>query len=135
MNLLITFNFSLLQVLYLTFTGKTKITQPPENFEVAAGNSATFRCNAEADTSLALSIQWLFNGQQIDFDQDPRIVQASDNSLTISKTLELDSGIFTCVAKTELDHDEAQAILTVQGNILLSFAKLGYLQLFHYLRI
>ncbi|GFQ74968.1 neuroglian [Trichonephila clavata] len=98
----------------LEVKGKTKITQPPENFEVAAGNSATFRCNAEADTSLALTIQWLFNGQQIDFDQDPRIVQASDNSLTISKTLELDSGVFTCVAQTELDKDEAQAILTVQ---------------------
>ncbi|KAG8193026.1 hypothetical protein JTE90_028143 [Oedothorax gibbosus] len=98
----------------LEVKGKTKITQPPENFEVAAGNSATFRCNAEADTSLSLSIQWLFNGQLIDFDQDPRIVQASDNSLTISKTLELDSGVFTCVAKTDLDQDEAQAILTVQ---------------------
>ncbi|GFY07483.1 neuroglian [Trichonephila clavipes] len=98
----------------LQLSGKTKITQPPENFEVAAGNSATFRCNAEADTSLALTIQWRFNGQQIDFDQDPRIVQASDNSLTISKTLELDSGVFTCVAQTELDKDEARAILTVQ---------------------
>lgn len=96
------------------FLGKTRINQPPEHFEVAAGSSATFRCNAEADSSLALTIDWLFNGQLIDFDQDPRMVQASDNSLTITKTLELDSGVFTCVARTDLDRDEAQATLTVQ---------------------
>lgn len=98
----------------LEVKGKTKITQPPENFEVAAGKSATFRCNAESDPSLVSRIDWLFNGQLIDFDQDPRMVQASDNSLTITKTLELDSGIYTCVASTELDEDRAQAILTVQ---------------------
>lgn len=96
------------------FLGKTRITQPPENFEVAAGSSATFRCNAEADSSLNLKIDWLFNGQLIDFDQDPRMVQASDNSLTITKTLELDSGTYTCVARTELDSHQVEAILTVQ---------------------
>lgn len=61
-----------------------------------------------------MNIDWLFNGQRIDFDQDPRMVQASDNSLTITKTLELDSGIYTCIAKTELDSDQDEAILTVQ---------------------
>ncbi|XP_067118775.1 LOW QUALITY PROTEIN: neuroglian-like [Centruroides vittatus] len=98
----------------LEVKSKTKIIQPPENFEVAAGKSATFRCNAEADPTLELRIIWLFNEQPIDFDQDPRMVQASDNSLTITKTIELDSGIYACLAQTDLDQDEASATLTVQ---------------------
>ncbi|KAG8195062.1 hypothetical protein JTE90_029641 [Oedothorax gibbosus] len=93
---------------------KTKINVPPENFEVAAGKSATFRCDADADPSLQLNIVWLFNGQLINSDLDTRMVQASDNSLTITKTVEGDSGIYTCVARTDLDQDEAGATLTVQ---------------------
>ena len=38
-----------------------------------------------------------------------------DNSLTISGTIELDTGKYTCVAKTDLDSDEASAQLVVQG--------------------
>ncbi|UYV67407.1 CHL1 [Cordylochernes scorpioides] len=99
----------------LEVKGKTKITQPPESFEVAAGKSATFRCNAEADSSLDLTIEWHINGKPVDYDLDPRIRQAADNSLTISKTIELDSGLYICVAKTELDSEQANATLTVQG--------------------
>lgn len=54
----------------------------------------------------------------IDFDSEPRFVRANDYSLTITKTNELDSGTYTCVAKTDLDEAQAQATLTVQGNIL-----------------
>lgn len=105
----------------LEVKGKTTIRKPPENFEVAADKSATFRCNADYDPSLDITIQWLFNGQPIDFDQDPRMVQSADNSLTITKTIELDSGDYTCVAKTELDQDTAYATLTVQGDIVVFF--------------
>ncbi|KAL3196650.1 hypothetical protein MRX96_053951 [Rhipicephalus microplus] len=68
---------------------KRSITQPPENYEVAADKSATFRCNAEADPSLELKIEWLFNGQPVDPEADARMVQAGDNSLTITRTIEL----------------------------------------------
>lgn len=98
-----------------SFPGKTKINFAPENFEVAAGKSATFRCDAEADPSLQLNTVWLFNGKSVDVDTNTRMVQASDGSLTITKTVEGDSGTYTCVAKTELDQDEASATLTVQG--------------------
>ncbi|XP_023242973.1 neuroglian-like [Centruroides sculpturatus] len=100
----------------LTVQGKTRIIQFPENFEVAAGKSATFRCNAEADSSLEMKITWLFNGLPIDFDLDSRMIQTVDNSLTIAKTIELDSGKYKCLAQTELDQDEAVASLTVQGH-------------------
>lgn len=82
---------------------------------MAADKSATFRCNAEADPSLELRISWLFNGELVDPDADARMVQASDNSLTITRTIELDSGVYTCLAQTDLDGDKAQATLTVQG--------------------
>jgi len=71
-----------------------------------------------------LVINWLNNGQQIDFEAEPRFVISTDYSLTITKTNELDSGTYTCVASTDLDSEEASATLTVQGmsiNLLIEF--------------
>lgn len=87
----------------------------PEDYEVVAGAQATFRCNAATDDSLTLTIDWLHKNQQIDFDTESRFIQTNDYSLTITKANELDSGIFTCRARTELDQDTAQATLIVQG--------------------
>lgn len=82
---------------------------------MAAGSTATFRCNAVSDSSLDLTIDWRNNGQLIDVDSEPRFVRSNDYSLTITKTTELDSGIYTCVASTLLDEATAEATLTVQG--------------------
>lgn len=92
----------------------TRITDEPQDYEVAAGRPATFRCNAIADSALELVIVWLKKGEEIDFENEPRFVRTNDNSLTISKTGELDSGIYTCRATTELDMTEAHATLIVQ---------------------
>ncbi|CAG0901644.1 unnamed protein product, partial [Darwinula stevensoni] len=92
----------------------TRIIDGPEDFEVAEGSTATFRCNAVTDATLELHIDWLGNGEKIDFDQEPRFIQAADSSLTITKTTELDSGTYTCVASTSLDEDSATATLVVQ---------------------
>lgn len=92
----------------------TRITDEPQDYEVAAGNPATFRCNAVSDSSLDLQIKWLNDGEEIDFDNEPRFVRTNDYSLTISKTAELDSGTYICVASTELDEARAQATLIVQ---------------------
>lgn len=127
---------------------RTRITDEPEDYEVAAGSTATFRyifiyiklillyiyiytyvlhilacyiilflfyrCNAVTDSSLTLTIEWLSNGEPIDFEMEPRFVRSTDYSLMITKTTELDSGTYTCVARTELDETRAQATLTVQ---------------------
>ncbi|XP_068206070.1 LOW QUALITY PROTEIN: neuroglian-like [Palaemon carinicauda] len=93
---------------------RTEITEKPEDYEVAAGQTATFRCNAVTDSDLELSIEWLTDGKNIDFEQEPRFVQQSDSSLSITKTTELDSGVYTCVASTELDEVTASATLIVQ---------------------
>ncbi|CAF4862033.1 unnamed protein product [Pieris macdunnoughi] len=92
----------------------TVITDKPEPYEVAAGASATFRCNANADDSLKLEIIWLNDGQPIDFDNQPRFRMTNDYSLLISDTTELDSGEYTCIARTAIDEARAQATLTVQ---------------------
>ncbi|KAJ8985876.1 hypothetical protein NQ317_006250 [Molorchus minor] len=92
----------------------TYISDGPEDYEVEARSSATFRCVAVSDPSLNLEILWLKNDQQIDFDGEPRFVKTADDSLTITKTIELDSGTYTCLAKTDLDEASAKAQLTVQ---------------------
>lgn len=79
-----------------------------------AGDPATFRCSAEKDESLALMIDWKRNNELINFEAEPRFFTTSDHSLTISKTTELDSGQYTCVASTILDEDFAHATLIVQ---------------------
>lgn len=93
---------------------RTTILQEPESIELSAGKRAVLRCNAESDPSLTMEVIWLFNGKKIDLESDPRMIQSMDNSLSITKTKELDSGNYTCLAKTALDQDSASATLTVQ---------------------
>lgn len=93
---------------------RTSILQKPESIELPAGKMAVLRCNAESDPTLAQEVIWLYNGKKIDLDSDPRMIQSRDNSLTITKTKELDSGNYTCLARTSLDQDSAWATLTVQ---------------------
>lgn len=92
----------------------TRITDEPQDYEVPAGQSATFRCNAVSDSALEMVITWLRKGEEIDFETQPGFVMSNDNSLTISKTTELDSGTYTCTASTELDTTSANATLIVQ---------------------
>jgi len=75
---------------------------------------ATFHCTAIADHSLNLKIVWLANDEPINYDTQPRFVKNNDHSMTITKTIELDSGIYTCLAKTELDQVSVNATLIVQ---------------------
>lgn len=53
-------------------------------------------------------------GEPIDFESEPRFVRTSDYSLVITKTTELDSGSYTCIAQTDLDETSASANLIVQ---------------------
>lgn len=92
----------------------TRITQAPENYQVEAGEAATFRCSAAGDPTLRVAISWLAQGVPIDFQLEPRFILTPDNSLTISKTTELDSKKYTCLASTELDQVTANATLIVE---------------------
>jgi len=63
-------------------------------------------------------MEWLARDEPINFDTEPRFVKTNDYSMTITKTIELDSGMYTCLARTELDQATASAMLIVQVNTL-----------------
>ena len=80
------------------------IFQGPQIYEVEAGDTATFRCNAVADTDLTLQINWLKDGRRIDFDSEQRFIQTPPY-MTITKTTELDSGNYTCQVRIIVIHE------------------------------
>ena len=96
---------------------ENRITGGPQDYEVEASDTATFRCNAVYDSDLELKIKWLKDGELIDFETEPRFIQSSDQSLTITKTTELDSGTYTCLAQSDLDSAQASATLIVQVSL------------------
>lgn len=53
----------------------TRITEAPIDYEVVAGQTATFRCNAVSDSSLDLVIDWTKDNSEIDFERDARFVK------------------------------------------------------------
>ncbi|XP_037049599.1 neuroglian-like [Bradysia coprophila] len=91
------------------------ITDEPQFYAIAAGEPATFRCNVVADSSLDLNVVWLKDGEEVNFEDDERLVRLKNNEFTISnRSHELDTGIYTCVAKTDLDEARADFMLLVQ---------------------
>ena len=79
---------------------------------------AKFTCTATTDPEEIqnLEILWKKDGEFIDYELAQRIFRNNmDNSLTISGTISLDTGKYTCVAQNGLDSDEKSAQLVVQG--------------------
>ncbi len=67
-------------------------------------------------TVIQYRITWQKDGNTIDYRSAQRIYRnVLDNSLTISGTIFLDTGKYTCVASNGVDDDMASATLTVQG--------------------
>ncbi|XP_046629951.1 neuroglian-like [Neodiprion virginianus] len=99
----------------LVVKNHTTIIEKPKNYESAVGSTAKFRCIAVSDSSLKVSIDWLRNGKQIDFDTESRVIKSIDNSLTVTEIRESDLGTYTCVASTELDETKAGATLMFQN--------------------
>ena len=79
---------------------RTRILSGPKDYEAEAGGTASFRCHAEHDLSLRLKISWFKDGQYINVNNDNRFVQSSDHSLAITRTMESDSGTYTCKVRT-----------------------------------
>ncbi|XP_077544625.1 neuroglian-like [Haemaphysalis longicornis] len=93
---------------------RTWIASRPENYKVAVNETALFRCGAETDPRREVNIEWLFNGKRLELDADPRLLVQADGSLVITRASLLDTGIYTCLARTRLDNDSAEATLVVQ---------------------
>lgn len=97
---------------------KTLIQTRPLDVMVYEGTEAKFTCTATTDPEEVqnLRIDWKKDGQIIDYALAQRIFKNDmDNSLTISGTISLDTGKYTCMASDGLDSDEAEAQLIVQA--------------------
>ena len=96
---------------------RTRIEHKPGGLETNAGNDAKFTCSGTTDFNEVhnLRLYWLKDGKET-ASNDQRMTQNfQDNSLTISGTVPIDSGTYTCVVTNGLDNATAGAILTVKG--------------------
>lgn len=82
-----------------------------------ASSDVVFRCGAttDAEEKMKLKIDWLKNGQKIDYEHDGS-KNVGDNSLRLSQVQVSDSGSYTCNASNGLDFDFVTVKLTVKGN-------------------
>lgn len=94
------------------------IVTAPMDMMVYEGTEAKFTCTATTDPEEVgnLRIEWQKDGQTIDYSLAQRVFQnVMDNSLTISGTIYLDTGKYTCIGVNGLDQSNASAQLVVQG--------------------
>lgn len=97
---------------------RTTIITAPLDMMVYEGTEAKFTCTATTDPEEVgnLRIVWKKDGQEIDYNLAQRVFKNDmDNSLTISGTIYLDTGKFTCMATNGLDENEESAQLVVQA--------------------
>ena len=112
-------------LLYISFTGRTRIQTAPLDVMVYEDTEAKFTCTATTDPEEIknLRIDWKKDGEVIDYSIAQRMFKNDmDNSLTISGTISLDTGKYTCVASNGLDEHESSAQLVVQGKTSLTYS-------------
>lgn len=97
---------------------KTLIQTEPLDIMIYEGTEAKFTCTATTDPEevVNLRIDWMKDNQMINYALAQRVFKNDmDNSLTISGTISLDTGKYTCVASNGLDQSMASAQLVVQA--------------------
>ncbi|XP_044067311.1 cell adhesion molecule L1-like a isoform X5 [Siniperca chuatsi] len=94
----------------------TKIVDPPKDMQIISGTTAQLMCQAECDKSLlgTFEVVWKKDGEEIplSFEEHSRYFVAN-GVLQIMNVNLSDQGIYTCIARTSLDEDNAIALLTV----------------------
>ena len=97
---------------------RTMIEMAPLNVFVVEGTEAKITCTGSTDLAEMENyrVDWKKDGSWIDYNLAQRVVKNTmDNSLTISGTITLDTGEYTCVASNGLDEEAASASLIVMG--------------------
>lgn len=102
---------------------RTRIAFEQDVYKTVVGSEAAFRCTATADRSLHVNTDWFAKDKLVRFETDDRFTRTDDFSMTINKTAESDSGVYKCVARTELDQATASAQLIVYVSVLNSLCK------------
>ncbi|TKS77446.1 L1-like protein Close -like protein of L1 Processed neural cell adhesion molecule [Collichthys lucidus] len=94
----------------------TEIVDPPQDAQIISGTTAQFVCQAAYDKSLKGSFEviWRKDGEEISlsFEENSKYV-VDDGMLQIMNVNLSDQGIYTCIARTSIDQDNATALLTV----------------------
>ncbi|XP_051873080.1 neural cell adhesion molecule L1-like protein isoform X3 [Pristis pectinata] len=94
----------------------TEIVVPPEDLMIQKAATAQFKCHAEYDSAFEndFELSWRKDGFEIYSDQteNDRILM-DDDILQIIDVSEDDEGTYTCVARTSLDIDTADAKLLI----------------------
>nr|XP_046252803.1 neural cell adhesion molecule L1-like protein isoform X3 [Scatophagus argus] len=100
----------------LNVKDRTRIVSPPQDAQIVSGTTAQLMCRAEYDKSLrgSFEVLWRKDGDEIPLSSEENSRYfAYDGRLQIMNVNLSDQGIYTCVARTSLDEDNATALLTV----------------------
>lgn len=90
--------------------------------EVFEGETVKLECDVTADPTIEVHVEWNtgFNGDKIDFENNPRFVK-TEKTLTIYNITENDEFQYNCYVSTGIDEDEAESLIYVQKNQTKSF--------------
>uniref|UniRef100_A0A3P9MHC2 Contactin 1 n=1 Tax=Oryzias latipes TaxID=8090 RepID=A0A3P9MHC2_ORYLA len=107
-------------VVSLSVTDSTRITLPPSDADVNAGEDAWMRCAASHDPSLDITFIWSLDGRVIDLDKGrlhyERVPNGnSSDELLIKNAQVKHAGVYSCTAQTTADNVTASARLIVRG--------------------
>uniref|UniRef100_A0A674MEP5 Neural cell adhesion molecule L1 n=1 Tax=Takifugu rubripes TaxID=31033 RepID=A0A674MEP5_TAKRU len=94
----------------------TRIISRPQDAEVVSGTTAQLNCLAEYDKSLQDSFElvWRKDGEDIPLAVQENSRHGVDGAVLQIINVDLsDNGLYTCVARTSLDEENATALLTV----------------------
>uniref|UniRef100_A0A3Q3WKL4 Cell adhesion molecule L1-like b n=1 Tax=Mola mola TaxID=94237 RepID=A0A3Q3WKL4_MOLML len=96
----------------------TRIVDRPKDAQIISGTTAQLVCQAEYDESLqgSFEVEWRKDGEDIplSFEENSRYV-VDDGMLQIMNVNLSDQGMYTCIARTSLDEENATAIITILG--------------------
>uniref|UniRef100_A0A8C5CAJ1 Cell adhesion molecule L1-like b n=1 Tax=Gadus morhua TaxID=8049 RepID=A0A8C5CAJ1_GADMO len=94
----------------------TRIIVSPEDVQILAGSAAQLSCSAEYDKSFNNDFELLWEKDDMEIasnqTEDSRYF-VEDGLLQISNVSYEDQGRYTCVARTSIDQDRAEAMLVV----------------------
>ncbi|KAI1892341.1 hypothetical protein AGOR_G00132360 [Albula goreensis] len=107
-------NTSLSITAHLEVLNRTVIVTPPQALRAQRGHDAVLSCHAQVDPKLAPpQFQWRMDGQKLFASTTEDKYTFKENTLTVNKVQEDDTGEYTCEVITKLDQAEATGSITV----------------------
>lgn len=93
---------------------QTKIVTPPQDMQIVSGTAAQLMCQAQFDESLhrSFEVTWMKDDEEIplNFEEKYRLTGGTLQIMNVNLS---DQGVYTCIARTSLDRDNASALMTV----------------------